>query len=523
MRRICQYGLLGFLLLLVSAPRSTAAPAASPINDVYVVLLVLDGCRADTLYDLLDRGDLPVLRRYFHDDGVRFSRALAVFPSATPPGYQAMMSGLYPGHAGIPYLKWFARDTGRTAHFLSLTGHQALNRSFHNWYRQHTPSATHPDSIFAALAGHPSAAIFTPFEQRATSYRPTLPLGALFAAVSSNPARVNTYAMRALTREFRKPLAGIPRFSVAALYATDLIGHHDGARHPHLRTALQQFDAELGAFLALLRQRGLFDKTYVVVTADHGMHDIARHFSLTRLLTTHGFIPVRTQHRYRDTNIFIGERGVASAILTVRHPAGWDRPIDLQTLRHYPVTRTRRMDLPRLLAATPDIALTLVRDDIPGQVLVLNAAGESLLRVHREDAHTTYSYVAGPADVLGLRRYPHLRALTRGTRQTASQWQHLLADTDTPNAVPLLAQIFDDGHAGDLAVVASPDVGFFRKKRATHGTHYREDLHVPLLIRGPGLRPAQRTHAQTVDLYPTILRWFGLDYAPHLIDGAPLF
>ena len=80
--------------------------STKPTRDVYVLLLILDGARADVIYDAVDSGLLPHMKEHVFDRGVRVKDAITVFPSVTTSGHQAFITGLLPGHSGIIGLDW---------------------------------------------------------------------------------------------------------------------------------------------------------------------------------------------------------------------------------------------------------------------------------------------------------------------------------------------------------------------------------------------------------------------------------
>ncbi|MBI4238916.1 MAG: alkaline phosphatase family protein [Deltaproteobacteria bacterium] len=517
--------LLWTTVMIAGACRAHAAYAAPrPIRDVYVVLMVLDGCPAALFNQLLRDGQLPNLTTHLVKPGVTFTDAIATYPSTTSTGYQAMVSGLFPGHAGIPYLEWFERATEQVHRFLSLRGFKRLNTSFRNWY-----DAT-AGTLFEDLQGHETAAVYTQFFRSASTRTPTNPLPAAWAVVvQGRLEQMNALAQRDLLTLFQRPVAEIPRFTLAGLLATDFLGHKLGTDHPRVQQVLRDFDTFFGELVTLLRHRELLDKTYLIVTSDHGMHDIIGTFELKTVLRRQGLrVTPPAKPHYAD--LYFGARGVSVATLTARGPNGWQEPITLEALQAYPRRAADPIDLLELLTTAPELDLVLVREPVIQQagereqrVRLYRRQQMGILRSVRRGAETLYGYDARSGDPLEFTHDPQLRALTDGRLLTASNWIARLAHTSTPGAVPMLAQLFDDGHAGDLVVAATPDFDFLHEKRATHGTHYAMDMHVPLVIRGPGIRPNRRRLAQLVDLYPTMLRWFSLPVPLNRIDGRPLF
>lgn len=501
-----------------------ATPASpTPIRDVYVVLLVLDGCRPDMLYQLIDAGILPNTKKYLVDEGTRFTQALTIFPSATMSAYQTMISGLFPGHAGIPYLQWFDRVHVEVHNFLNLTGALTLNRDFRNSYLGDIRATTQSSggTLFDDLAGYPTAAVFSPYFRNATVRRPKSPLVPLWSLlIDKRYEQIDHHAYRDLLDLFHGHDDALPRFSLVALFGTDLLGHKYGPQHIRIRRNLIQFDAFLGDFIDLLRRRRILEKTYLIVTSDHGMHDIDGVFDIEALFEAHG-LPTVGNHPRRDARVYIGERGVSVATVTVKAPQGWAVPIDYPTLRNYPVTGTFRLDLVSLLTEAPPTDLVLVRDH--DRVRLVTSTAEAVVTHERRHGRSYYRYRAISGDPLQFARHRHLRAYRHGRPLTVAQWNAALARTDTPGAVPQLGQIFDDGRAGDMVVIAKLPWGFYARKAATHGTHRAIDMQIPLLIRGPSIPVGTRSVGQVTDLYPTMLQWFGLGVCRHCIDGTPLF
>lgn len=497
-----RWGSLLITLVIILGARSVRADPPlvhRSISDGHVILFVLDGCRTDLFDRLLAEGQLPNLQRFVVDAGARFTDAVTIFPSVTTAGYVSMMTGQFPGHMGVPYLEWFEREPPRAYRFLSLGGRRDLNHS------------VSVPSLYEALWGHPTAAVYSQFNRRATLSRPRQPLGMAWRIfVLHQTYQLNRPGGAAVLSLFRKPIAEIPRFTMVGMLGSDFAGHMSGAQHPHVVRAIRDFDRFLGTFVALLQRRGLWDTTYLIVTSDHGMHDIRGIIPLDQWMTSIGLHPIHPRRPTRG-DVYIASRGVSVATLTF--PDRQRIPAALAFLRQ-----------------RPEIELILARQGPrPGpagaerRTRVLRGTREGWVSSQLRGRDRVYRYTAGTGDPLQLRRIPALRPYLQGRPLTASAWNRLLHDTDTPAVVPQLAQLFDDGRAGDLVVIPTADWAFFHTKAATHGRHDATDMRVPLVIRGPGIPSEVRHHAQVSDLYPTILRWFGLPLTLEAIDGRPLF
>ena len=70
-------------------------------------------------------------------------------------------------------------------------------------------------------------------------------------------------------------LGALPRFSWFTLNLTDSIGHYGGPHSEIGRAAIRDTDARMGEIVAEIEQRGVLDRTAIVMCADHGMQATA--------------------------------------------------------------------------------------------------------------------------------------------------------------------------------------------------------------------------------------------------------
>jgi len=91
----------------------------SPLDEVvkrcdgvkHVVLIVLEGCRADHLEGALRGGDLPNLARMMEELGhLRYRQCTSVFPSVTVPAHTSLVTGAWPGEHDVLGNEWFQRE-----------------------------------------------------------------------------------------------------------------------------------------------------------------------------------------------------------------------------------------------------------------------------------------------------------------------------------------------------------------------------------------------------------------------------
>lgn len=500
-----------------------------PINDVYAILFIMDGLNYDTFARAMEKGSAPNIKKYFIDEGAHFTRALTIFPSASSTAYQSFISGLFPGYAGIPYLGWFDRARGKPVCYFTPSGHRHLDHDFLNLKALLDPAETRlypPSTIFDHLKGHETAAIYSSYNAGAKYRKPKNPVPAMWAVFgSAREEMLDRYAFKEVVNLFRKPLSQIPRFTFVGLYSFDSLGHHFGADSAIIEYNLEQFDNFLAKFIALLKERGLFDKTYIILAADHGMHDTPKSkFNLKEFVGKTGLTLYPGHPRKADDDVYVSSRGISSAHIYIKGEGGWRERPDYNRMRNYPLKSGKGIDIIKTLAGAGEIKFVIVRDGFH-KVHVFSNDGHGAVTWYFDKSGTgwyKYDVVAGP-DPLELTGDPNTARLVDNGFYSADMWGEATAEHKYPDAVVQLSQIFADGRSGDIFVIPENDWVLYRGKAATHGSIIKEDMHVPFLIRGPAVPTGRFGFARVSDLYPTLLNWFGIEGNEKHYDGRHLF
>jgi ectonucleotide pyrophosphatase/phosphodiesterase family protein 5 len=231
----------------LTAFSSAVARAAS---DLRVYVLVVDGCRPDEAVGAY----LPTVRS-LAAQGTSFAAARAITVAETIPNHVAMMSGVWPARSGVPANSVWDPAAGEVRDLGQATDLQVptmLDRL--------------PAELGLATASVLSKDyLFGVFGERAThrwTPEPMLPI--------TNHAP-DVFTMNALLRVIDDH---DPALAFANLGDVDRFGHADltGSSLRLLRTlALIDTDAQLARFVAHLRWRGLWDRSVVILLADHSM------------------------------------------------------------------------------------------------------------------------------------------------------------------------------------------------------------------------------------------------------------
>jgi hypothetical protein len=507
--------------ILTSALPAHAEPR--PINDVYVVHFVLDGMNRRAFNEMLDAGKLPNIKEHLVDHGAVFSGALSHFPSTSTTVYQSYVSGLLPGNSGIPHLERFDRRTRKVTGYLTTSGYLKINSDFINLAALQNPDAAElnpPSTIYELLSGHPTYSLYASFRRGAADYFPRkVPMHAIWSAfVTDNGEKIDHLAYERLFKAFER--AEIPRYTLVGLYSADFQEHEFGVESDEAKNAVIQFDVFLKEFLELLKKRGIADRTYIILSSDHGMHDTGKLFDLQEPLIRAGVFVKPHDPKIKDYTLYAADRGISSTHIYVKHDGSWEPIQDAQILRRHPKRDGGNIDLIKTLTGLEPSMFVIARDGERAARVFDTKSGES--RIECFDLNyidwCSYNVIVG-GDPLNYAGKKHLAHLTDGTPHSAVEWMKATANEEYPNAVVELAQIFRDGRAGDLFLIPTSEWGFKKAKAATHGSIIFDDMRVVMLMSGPTVPAGNFGVMRSGDVYPLLLKWFGIQVAKENYDG----
>lgn len=500
-----------------------------PIRDVYVIHFIIDGTNSDAFNRAISEGKLPVIKENFVDNGAVFENGLSAFPSTSSTVYAAYATGLWPGHAGIPHIQRFDREERNVIDYLTVGGHNKINTDLINLRALVNPDSGEiepPTTMFELLDGHPTAAVYSGFFKGASEVHPKTPFKALWSTfVTGNIENVDRLAFDQVMDLFEGDFERIPRYSLVGLYSADILGHEYGPQSKQVVDVLVQFDVFLKNFLGLLKTRGIADKTYIIITADHGMHDTGRRFRFKKEMEAKGVYFKPGNPRDRDYTLFSADRGVVSSHIYAKHDGGFKPIKDADILRHHPTLWGEPIDLIDAILGLDATELLIVRDGTR-RARVFNHEGKAAeiacFMVDFTD-YCSYNFDKLMGDPLGYSSNENLAHLLDGKPHATLEWKYATADETYPDAVINLSQIFHDGRAGDAFITARDGYGFRRVKKGNHGGLIDKDMRTPFLIAGPTVPRGKFGVVRPVDIYPLMLEWFGLGVSDRNYDGVNPF
>ena len=251
----------------------------------HVVVVLLDGCNANLLHDVMAAGEAPHLAGLVAR-GTEFRHgAYASLPTATLANHTTAVTGAHPGHSGVLHNTWVDRTDGSVPDLL------ALDQMF--WAMRHLSPEV--ETLFQAVArSRPGAFSSATFE-----FCDTGATWSSFADVRDGvggdlpPVEDVTHldgasdaasdAYRFMSRvdhlSLRHTLdawsgtggAPVPTLSWCSLAVTDEAAHESGPHGDLARAAVRDSDARIGEVLDAVERSGASERTAVVVIGDHGM------------------------------------------------------------------------------------------------------------------------------------------------------------------------------------------------------------------------------------------------------------
>jgi arylsulfatase A-like enzyme len=516
----------------------TAVGAADARGERSVCVLFFDGLSKEAFDHLLAEGALPNLKKEIVDRALVVDNAVASVPSETYPNLAAMLTGLLPGHHGIPANVWLDRRLRvREAHtniFRVYSASEFLTPPARTLYERLPPA---------------SVAVTTPIARGAAVHvKNTI---AVMAAYARYDWRFLDRKTLDDTGDAYAGAAGtgrLPPLVFSHLLGPDEVAHAEGPASPAFHATLASIDTAFGRLVRRLRHAKVDDRILFVLVGDHGNrsyhHFVDASEIVNRVLRanpteadcTNGDCVLVPSPR-KDKTYDVGDAMIA--VGAYRGAMIW-LPAERPPEEVPGAFRTRKQKRPKgppaphlrmppvsafaaTLARAPEVRLVVTRGPAAGHVVVYGPAGRSeIARENGEDAQPLYRYrVLEGEDPLGYAADPGVKELV-GSAREANDWLDATAAGPYPDLVVQLPEFFDSARAPDVFVSPAEGYGFTSGKAAGHGSLSRSETVVPFLFAGPGVAPGHRHAARTVDLAPTILTYLGVPFDTEEMDGEDL-
>ncbi|MBC8235571.1 alkaline phosphatase family protein [bacterium] len=465
------------------------------------IFIMADGAKPDVLSDLLQKGDLPNIERYLMEPG-SYRTMVSVIPATTGSAYLPFLTGCYPGTCNMPGIRWFDRKTFSQKRFSLYKFRSYVG--FESYLYNHDISKE-VKTIFE-LAGNP-VNIFNSINRGVGFWgnKTKLRRGIhwLRAHHTANWQKTDATCEKILVRVIGKN----HQFILALFPSIDTLSHLTHPTSEIVLDAYRRLDNSVGKVVRCLRKLGKLEETLIILTSDHGLSQTYTHLGLVDLIESLGlktlFYPLIFKW---NPQAVVMESGNGMANLYFRNGNGWDEPCYYHNLRKYGYSK---IDLIEFLLQREEIAL-LVSRDIAGGIIVNSREGEA--QISTVNNQIQYRLLSG-RDPFGYADFPFQTDFDSSLELTF--------DTDYPDAITQLIQIFRSPRTGDLLVSAKD--GFDLRTRfenpehkSSHGSLSRSHLLVPYVSN---VNITTKRKLRTVDVFPSILKLLGLKIGYHPIDG----
>jgi arylsulfatase A-like enzyme len=516
---------------------------------VAVMIFYVDGLRRDVLDEMAANGELPLLKHHILDRAASVQDAVTMIPGLTYANATSMVCGLNPSHHAVVANKWFDRDRLVVRNYQSKSTMPKANVDL----AVPTIYEMLDDKLTAVIGMQVNKGSKIHYVVAADDGG--LPAGVAWSlGYQEEVDEIMAEHIAELGKDARR-LGRWPDLTLVYFPGPDDVAHFKGAASNEYRSALRSLDASLGAMLSALDRGGILDRITLVLTSDHGLHDVARnqYLDVARFarecvgipaygeetdldeevtyldsgedplgLCTFSKVlvpdvdssrtPYASRHRkFRAWPMVVTHSGERQASVHLRRGNEWSaRPtLDEILWFHRDSVQTGRADfahvtLPEVFLGHPAVGLAAVRDgDDAAQVYAKNGAAR--IERSRDASEPAYRYrvIAGDDPLFHGEAVP---PVADGQFHDSRQWLEATASLRYPDAVAQIGSLFDHRRLGDMVLFASPGWDFSKLYLGGHGGLERDEMCIPLYFAGPGIAPGRRIPAaRLVDVVPTVL------------------
>ena len=508
----------------------------TPPKDAQVrgaVVFIVDGVNGAIFQQMLDAGKLPAIKKYFVDRGLYAPKAVANTPSVTLTNFTSIATGKFPGHHGVTGVTWFDRQKFIYRDYAILAQKNTLDGDYDcpNIYElANNPGNDMTVSIF--YQPHRGTTKF--FEDALSAMVPYL-FGCYDFIDRLTLFRFGEM-MDLARRDGRFPLV-----TCVYLLNPDFQAYAHGINSKQYKQALLHTDRQIGRVLGDMARAGVLDKVIIALLSDHSMGDVREHFKMEKFLRDQVGLNLANEKFWEDSSAQYREEyynefsavlyrcGDRYAAICLREPIRDEvgKIIDYKPWSVRPGSAELE-ELIQKLSAEQAVDV------------VAWATGENRCRVRTKRGVVEFSQPNGPGgdisyslisrseagkDPLGwFGRVP--KKLLNGKPVSPRDWLDATNATNYPDLPAQILAYFRANRAGDLAVFAAPGYDFNTHNHAGHGgLRGYDDMHVPLLLAGPGVPHKKISTARTTDLVPTLLQLLDKNKPGkiiHKFDGQPL-
>lgn len=458
-----------------------------------LIFIIIDGVPYRVFEELVYQNKLPNIRKHIMSNGV-LMKGVSAFPSTTGPAFVPFFTGLFPGTANIPGIRWMSKkdyphiSKYKRPAICSYMGPEGL--SFN-------------DDLVGVKT------LFQYFDKSSNIYN-LITKGVSKDLTKNNKLR--HYAFSYLTKNWsftdRKATDFLLKAInddydfISCLYpGVDEYAHLKGVKNKKTLDEYTKIDEDLGKAFDLLMEKGIYEETLFVITSDHGLSDTHTHIDLEGVLTKKGYKCLHFPLLHmKDTVCASMVSGNAMSNIYIKESNIWGNA-------KLSIDDDKASEIVKIVTSIDGVDFVCGLDK-DRNINVVNKNGKGV--IYLKDGSLDYNYKG--VDPLGL-SLPYDNLDIRDSISAT-------INTDYPDLFIQLIQIFKSNRAGDLIVTSKPGYDLrakyeFHKHHASHGSLHKEQMLVPVLLN----YPLKERVLRTVDVFPTILNLMGKNIEQNL-DGV---
>ena len=461
-----------------------------------VIFLLLDGARCDILNTLLNKEELPNLKNLIHDGS--YIEATSVFPSTTGPAYSPFLIGRFPGHVNLPGIRWFNKSSYSRNRFASES-HRSYVGLESKFFNQDLKKAY--KTIFELIPN--SVSIFNEMTRGLDSTRDLTKYSKIFYKLSSHFMGSSSIDKVAFSK-LENSLNENNLFHFCCLYGIDSKSHLIGSDSVEVVKLYKEFDTSLGKLINKLKLSKSYNDTLILISSDHGHSNTSQHFDLVDFIQSKGksvfYYPLIHQKIYKDFDASVMVSGNSMAHIYLKNGDTWSQPY----------IQNDHSDIIDSLLLHDAIDIILSKNP-KGGINIISKNGKAIVR----DEESSIYYQP-------LENDPFKYSLPEGY-YTYNEILEKTFNTNYPDSLTQILQLFNSSRCGDIVVSASPgwdlrDKFEYPEHKSSHGSLVAQHMRVPLISNK---KIASKVLARTVDIFPTVLDYLNIS-STNKIDGQSL-
>ena len=467
------------------------------MNDRSCIFILADGARADLFEYLLDKGELPNISEHIVDKG-SYSNGVTVFPSTTGPAYTPYLLGKFPGRCNLPGIRWFDRYQFGQARF-SLKGIRSYIGP-ETYLINGDLDTNGTPTLFELLPR--SVSILNEITRGIGANGDKTKYMKLYLKIKSHFTESSNEVDEAGGRLLLESLKENPKFLFCVFMGIDTYSHQLHPFHKKVVESYKYIDSYVGEIVSYLKKENRLEDTLIAIGSDHGLTPTHSHFDTPLFMEKLGYSTIYHTNIFNNiikANASVMVSGNSMAHIYIKSKDGWGRNSYMEESEQV---------VNELLGCNEvDIVAGICEDSSVG---IKSTRGEA--KASYVDGKIKYRVNGG--DPFGYGKMP-------GTFTPESALKRSF-DTNYPDALVQLLQLFESRRTGDLVISAKPGIDLRARDEnpehcGSHGSLVREHMLVPIVMN----RKIKGRYIRSADIYPTILKFLDLDLPPE-IDGRVL-